>query len=63
MMSEDDIAYKLSRDETFRRGILGPINYAAFVTGMSGKDGEDLIIVTSILKRAIELYIETSDFD
>ena len=62
MTSEDDIAYRLSQDEKFRRGILGPLNYAAFVTSMSGKDGKDLIVVTSILKRAIELYIETSDF-
>ncbi len=62
-MSEDSVAYELSRDIGFQRLILPTVNYAGKFCAMNGigKDeweGMDWVIVESVLKRAIELYIE-----
>ena len=58
MPSEDDVAFKLSENPQFQRAIIGPVNFSAFWCTTSGLDGEDLIVVQSVLKRAIELYVE-----
>ena len=58
MPSEDDVAFKLSDNPQFQRAIIGPLNYSAFWCTSEGLDGKDLVVVESVLKRAIELYVE-----
>ena len=58
MPSEDTVAYNLSRDPRFQRGIIGPYNYAMFFCTSQGLDGDDTVIVDSVIKRAIELWSE-----
>ena len=55
---EDDLAFELANDNLFQRGIIGPFNYVAYRTTMAGLDGEDLVVVQSVMKRAIELWVE-----
>ena len=55
---EDDLAFELANDNLFQRGIIGPFNHVAYRTGMAGLDGEDLVVVQSVMKRAIELWVE-----
>jgi len=57
-MDEDSVAYELSRDPKFQRAIVGPYNYAMFFCRMHGLDGDNIVVVDSVLKRAIELWSE-----
>ncbi len=57
MVSEDDIAYAMSRVPYFQSACMSLIKFITRTMDKEGK-GEDPVIAISIFKRALELILE-----